>query len=159
MKRFLFSLITVAVVFASCAQNPADVIRVRVSKIYTEAFDSLLHHSYINDSLYMSAEYNRLNDEAAKLTQDGELGWYDCDHWVQGQDYDHPAFRILSVKVLSKTKSIVIVEVTNMGERVNVMLPMIKENGRWMIDDFIGICGSEKAMMSDYIKMMRSEKL
>ena len=77
MKRFLFSLITVAVVFASCAQNPADVIRVRVSKIYTEAFDSLLHHSYINDSLYMSAEYNRLNDETAKLTPDGELGWYD----------------------------------------------------------------------------------
>ncbi len=125
---------------------------------------SLLQESPDFESLYTSADYNRLFREVKAVDERipaGEaVGFFDYDHWVCGQDFQGLSMKIVSCGKAEAERYRVVIAVHNCGTDSFVKLDMVPEGGRWVIDDFCMMPDattdpdpalSEKARMRSYI--------
>lgn len=85
---------------------------------------------------YCSASWRKdakaVKEEEAKHR--GELGCFDYDFWIQGQDWNKVSFSNVIVGVSSPDKAVATIIVHNGGDS-KVSLSLVRENGQWMIDD------------------------
>jgi hypothetical protein len=86
------------------------------------------------------------------------MGFWDYDHWVQGQDWcDDLASRVDSVKE-EQDKAMVFVTITNCSSQQQLALRIVNEGEKTLkIDDFIvfsedGKSRSEREEMGLYLK-------
>ncbi len=136
-----------------------------LQQMYADVFTSYLNKAtdsevrykdcYYFDSLYCSASYKALEAEAFKLFADDGLGPIDYDHWYMGQDYSNDVnCRVQSVNVISATSAEADVVIHNFTNETEVKLSLVKEDGRWLIDDFTGPWGfSEKEEYRRYVRL------
>jgi len=81
--------------------------------------------------------------QAAKRNEPPTL---DGDPFVDAQDWEIPSFTI-DVSDKGSDKAEATVQFTNGGSPSTVMLMLVKLNGAWRIDDFIGIDGSLREIL------------
>ena len=89
---------------------------------------------------YCSREWNELVnkvDEIDSLYHSDELGFWEADYWIMGQDWH--ALSISDVKVIEMTETEATVELKlhNFDSAKPVSLKMVNENGVWKIDAFV----------------------
>ena len=154
--------------------SDAEVVRQRVQEIYSEVFKEYnLEDSLRNlDQLeglgayarrgefcrnYCSQEWNRLVsqiDEIDSLYHVGELGFWEADYWIMGQDWHQ--LSISDVEVLSVTPSQATVKFNlhNLDNVKPIVLLLVKENDTWKIDDFQDVDNDLdwKRSMQDYVE-------
>ncbi len=107
------------------------------------------------DSIYTSADYKALLSKvkAADKTVEanGEIGFFDHDHWVCGQDFDGLQMKVVKVVATAPGKCTAEIDVTNCGATTQETLDMVFEDNQWKIDDFKTDGQSEKAQMREYV--------
>ncbi len=117
---------------------------------------SLLSRKPDFEARYMSSSYNTLYrrvlaaDEAVE--KGGEIGFFDSDHWICGQDFQNLSATVAKVTRLGAGKCAAEVVVTNCGQRDTLGVDLVKEGESWKIDDFRRDGESEKAQMRAYLK-------
>ena len=123
-----------------------EEITARIEYMFKEVYEN----GKDGDSDFLTTEYKTLLKREQEVTPDGEIGYIDSDHWIQGQDSENPSMTVQSVEI-SDLRAIAKVKIYNFGYSTDVELVLIKERGDWYIDDFIGMYGSEKEGLKDYI--------
>ena len=143
----------------------------RVKHIYGLVYDSYRKNTInanrqISTEQFTSAEYNNLQREATRLTpQDNMLDvpGADHDHWVMGQDFDKKlSMEVLSVSDITATTATAKIRVEYFSP-TEVTLPLVLENGDWLIDSFITtseiegkkVVFDEKKELKEYVKKLR----
>ncbi len=115
---------------------------------------SLLSKSPDFEARYMSSSYNDILRKVRKLDNklaaDGYLGFFESDHWVCGQDFQNIKATV-NVGVMKADKYSTTVSVINLGEKHEVGVEMVKEKGKWLIDDMLFSGVSEKSSMQRYL--------
>lgn len=140
-------------------------VEARVQAIYADVFGwyakaekdpSVLQKMPDFDSQYTSAGYKDALSKVKAIDKqaeaDGEIGFFDSDHWIQGQDFQGLKMAVVNVVPEGKDKCKADVDITNCGATKRIALTLVLEEGQWMIDDFVADGQSEKAQMLDYVK-------
>jgi len=86
-----------------------------------------------------------------------EVGFYDYDHWIQGQDCDEKtSVRVLNVSRMEEKSAITHIEINNLGRRIRLEVPLVFERNDWFIDNFVenykGELLDEKQNLKDYLQ-------
>ena len=143
----------------------------RVKHIYDLIYDSYRKNAVnanrqISTEQFTSAEYNNLQREATRLTPKDnmlDIPGADYDHWVMGQDIDRKlSMEVLSVSDITAQTATAKIRVHNF-EPTEVTLPLVLENGDWLIDSFITtneiegkkVVFDEKKELKEYVKKLR----
>ncbi len=150
----VFALAIIAGTAAGCKQSgkhSEQYIADRVMQIYADAKkvypphteEGSQEHADINlDELYCSDDWNRwlekVNDWDNRHIPEGEMGFFDADYWVMGQDWDQMNVKDLKITDITgeRAKASFRLE-QNEGFDSNVKLILVFERGDWYIDDFI----------------------
>lgn len=176
MKQFITLALVVAGLFISCASKeqrsaveavPAEgveqteqAIHDRLCAIYADAQQRF--NVVVADSLYMSADYNRLQNEAMAIGERLNDLVIDSDHWVQGQDAKDPSVEVKTVTVDDATHATAKVVVTNFGKPTEVTLLLVHERGDWYVDNMLQMWEDElideKAWLQNYVSMNQNSK-
>lgn len=144
------------------AMEAVDAIYSHVFEVYNQyldmegiedaSYDSML----VFDERYLSSDYLALYRQVMAVdslyASDG-IGFFDYDHWIQGQDWDKLSFRIDTAWTVSPSEVHVKLTISNFGQ-ITVELPMVKEADGWKIGDFITFgpgAGSELQAMKEYV--------
>ena len=133
-----------------------DVVN-RVADIYRQVADAYTHDNPDTrrlNSLYCSKEWNRLTLIIDSIDSNlGEIGFFDADYWVMGQDYEDISADSIRVEKMVADSASVMIRLHNLGNLIPVRLKMVNEQGNWMIDDFIDVKYNYdwKASMMEYI--------
>ncbi len=108
------------------------------------------------DAYYTSGSYQvllqKVVDKDRALIMKGEVGFFDYNHWVCGQDYQGLEFAPVKTKRISDGQCRMEADITNCGQKQRIALLLTKENGMWKIDDFISNGQSEKSRMAEYVR-------
>jgi hypothetical protein len=87
-----------------------------------------------------------------------EVGFFDGDHWIQGQDWGADlSMRLVSTEVADSLTVRCHIVIQNCGTQTPLTVVMVKEHGRWLIDDFVSdpaqglTYASEKKQMEMYL--------
>lgn len=95
---------------------------------------------------------NRIN-EIDSLYNSDELGFWEADYWIMGQDWHE--LSVSDVKVVSMTERDAVVELQlhNFDSTTPVRLSMVNENGTWCIDRFVDVRNDHdwKQEMEEYV--------
>lgn len=146
---------------AAAAADPATQLKAIYADVfgwYTKAENdiSLLDKMPDFEAKYMSTDYNNLLaqvKEADKpLEAKGEIGYFDHDPWVCGQDFQGLAFDVVSTSQTDDSHCTVTADVTNCGTKTRLDIVLVKEGNDWKIDDFVNDKQSEKAQMKQYLE-------
>lgn len=117
---------------------------------------SLLSRKPDFEARYMSSSYNalyrRVLSADGAAADGGEIGFFDSDHWICGQDFQNLSATVAKVSRLAAGKCAAEVVVTNCGQRDTIGVDLVKEGAAWKIDDFRTAGGSEKTRMREYLK-------
>ncbi len=138
------------------ARKALQTIYADVFKWYAKAEKdiSVLKNMPDFDAKYMSAEYKELKRKTKtfddKHATQGEVGCFDYDHWICGQDFQNLSMKIVKM-VVDSGKCSADIEITNCGTKNSVTVDLVWENGEWKIDDFYISDISEKTRMKQYI--------
>ena len=159
---------------AKADNHNADALKARVEAIYKdvanvynkcnegEGMDLTPIQEAKFDEKYCSANWNKLLDEVAtidKALPDGEMGFFDADYWIMGQDFSDVSATDVKVEKIDGDQAVVVFNLHNSGNVSRVKLDMVYERGDWFIDDFTGNYSEDaedqfgwKGGMIDYIK-------
>lgn len=149
------------------ALDTAAVVQ-RVNDIYTDVFQ---HYE-----LMASPDWNRRltgikppavkfctrdwNDLVTQVTSfdatnvpDGQMGFFDADYWIMGQDWGDLKVSDVQVKAMTDTTATVELNLHNLGSATTVRLEMLQERDDWRIDNFIDLTHDIdwKANMKEYL--------
>ena len=139
--------------------------------IYDLVYDSYRKNAVnanrqISTEQFTSAEYNNLQREATRLTPKDnmmDVPGADHDHWVMGQDIDRKlSMEVLSVSDITAQTATAKIRVQNF-EPMEVTLPLVLENGDWLIDSFITtneiegkkVVFDEKKELKEYVERLK----
>lgn len=172
MKKFLICIGIISM-FIACSSNKANkhseaYLTERVTAIYDDVFGVYNENNTANglavisqrnfEKDYCSKDFNdvlkQVEDYDKEHAEEDDLGYYESDYWIQGQDWGDLSMKIESISELKENSAKVRVIITNFGEEELVELPMVFERGDWYIDNFItfGEYGyDEKLGMKEYI--------
>ena len=182
MKKFLLYISIVAIV-AACSSQKADkhseaYLTERVTAIYDDVFGVYNENNTANgwavisqrnfENDYCSKDFNDVVKQVEEYdkahAEEDDLGYYESDYWIQGQDWSDLSMKIESISELQENSAKVRVIITNFGEDELVELPMVFERGDWYIDEFGSKDeeGSDKAyfrrIISDGLKVRQKAK-
>ena len=153
--------------------SDADVVASRVQEIYAAVFkvyneeDSLrnLDIQMENDSWkcrdkfnhdFCSKEWNALLakvNEIDSLYHSGELGFWEADYWIMGQDWHNLSISDVKVVSVDEKKAVVEFQLHNFDSAQTVRVNMVNEDGIWKIDSFIDQSGCDwKHDLEEYVK-------
>lgn len=147
------------------ADSQEQNAEVRLQAIYADVFGwyvkaekdpSVLQKMPDFDSRYMSAGYKEALREVKAADKEaeanGEIGFFDADHWIQGQDFQDLKMTVAGIVTDGNDRCKADVDITNCGTTKRIAVVLVNEQGQWMIDDFVADGQSEKAQMLDYVK-------
>ena len=151
----------------------AEAVQQRVQEIYSDVFkeytleDSLRNLDMLDgpgasarrgdfNRNYCSREWNDLSRqirEIDSLYHADELGFWEADYWIMGQDCDQLSICDIEVLNVSPTEADVKFMLHNLGEAKPVALILVKEDGIWKIDNFkdMNIDMDWKRAMKEYV--------
>lgn len=151
----------------------AEAVQQRVQEIYSDVFkeynleDSLRNLDMLDgpgasarrgdfNRNYCSREWNDLSRqirEIDSLYHAGELGFWEADYWIMGQDWHQLSISDIEVLNVSPTEADVKFMLHNLGEAKPVALILVKEDGIWKIDNFkdLNIDMDWKRAMKEYV--------
>lgn len=142
-----------------------QVVGKRLCAIYSEVFGwytraekdvSILNKMPNFDSLYLSADYKalirKIQDKDRPIEEQGEIGFFDSNHWICGQDFQGLLMNIVAISPVKSKKCSANINITNCGTVNRVIVDLVFERGQWMIDDFRINKASEKGRMKKYLK-------
>ncbi len=157
MRRFFTKIVLFSMLFCGIAtifscntkQAPApksteNEVAEAVCNIYDHIFEC---YGAGNDSLdvfnrrYLTSNYNKMIDSVRAFDLQhcpGEVGFFEYDHWVMGQDFDKPSYTLDTVFVSDTLSDWYWATVTihNFGD-IKVHLLMMQEDGEWKIGDML----------------------
>ncbi len=160
----------------SAVNQEADtvVIKQRVKEIYDEVFKEYnLEDSLRNlDQLeglgayarrgefcrnYCSREWNDLVGKIAEidsLYHGGELGFWEADYWIMGQDWHQLSISDVNVLSATPTQAAVEFKLHNLDNVKPVALMLVNEDGTWKIDNFQDVENDVdwKSSMQEYVE-------
>ena len=151
----------------------ADAVAKRVQEIYQAVFkeynleDSLRnldqleglgayeHRGEFNRN-YCSHEWNRLSrliNEIDSLYHSDELGFWDADYWIMGQDWHNLSISDVEVLSVTPTEASVQFQLHNFDSSKPIGLHMVFEDGVWKIDNFLDVKNDMdwKKSMQEYV--------
>lgn len=157
-----------------------DALVARVQEIYAAVFkeyneeDSLrnldllegqgayAHRDELNQN-FCSKEWNQLLrqiDEIDSLYHDGEMGFWDADYWIMGQDWHNLSISDVEVLWTGSGEAKVGLNLHNFDTVSPLTLKLVEEDGVWKIDDFLDVDSdfSWKTAMQEYVKEETSKK-
>lgn len=134
----------------------AEAVQQRVQEIYSDVFkeynleDSLRNLDMLDgpgasarrgdfNRNYCSREWNDLSRqirEIDSLYHADELGFWEADYWIMGQDWHQLSISDIEVLNVSPTEAGVKFMLHNLGEAKPVALKLVNEDGVWKIDNF-----------------------
>lgn len=134
----------------------AEAVQQRVQEIYGDVFkeynleDSLRNLDVLDgpgasarrgdfNRNYFSREWNDLSrqiHEIDSLYHADELGFWEADYWIMGQDWHQLSISDIEVLDVSLTEASVKFMLHNLGEAKPVALKLVNEDGVWKIDNF-----------------------
>lgn len=151
----------------------AEAVQQRVQEIYSDVFkeynleDSLRNLDMLDgpgasarrgdfNRNYCSREWNDLSRqirEIDSLYHAGELGFWESDYWIMGQDWHQLSISDIEVLNVSPTEADVKFMLHNLGEAKPVALILVKEDGIWKIDNFkdLNVDMDWKRAMKEYV--------
>ena len=151
----------------------AEAVQQRVQEIYSDVFkeynleDSLRNLDMLDgpgasarrgdfNRNYCSREWNDLSRqirEIDSLYHADELGFWEADYWIMGQDWHQLSISDIEVLNVSPTEADVKFMLHNLGEAKPVALKLVKEDGIWKIDNFkdLNIDMDWKRAMKEYV--------
>ena len=151
----------------------AEAVQQRVQEIYSDVFkeynleDSLRNLDMLDgpgasarrgdfNRNYCSREWNDLSRqirEIDSLYHAGELGFWEADYWIMGQDWHQLSISDIEVLNVSPTEADVKFMLHNLGEAKPVALILVKEDGIWKIDNFkdLNVDMDWKRAMKEYV--------
>lgn len=153
--------------------SDADAVASRVQEIYDAVFkeynleDSLrnldqleglgayAHRSEFNQN-FCSKEWNELVnqiDEIDSLYHAEELGFWDADYWIMGQDWHNLSISDIEVLAVTPSEAAVQLKLHNFDSAGPVALRLVNEDGVWKIDDFLDADNNHswKKAMQEYV--------
>ncbi len=106
---------------------------------------------------YCSKEWNLLLakvNEIDSLNHEGELGFWEFDYWIMGQDWHNLSISDIEVQNVAENEATVQMKLHNFDSVQTVGLLLVKEDGSWKIDDFKQADGDMdlKRAMQQYIE-------
>lgn len=151
----------------------AEAVQQRVQEIYSDVFkeynleDSLRNLDMLDgpgasarrgdfNRNYCSREWNDLSRqirEIDSLYHADELGFWEADYWIMGQDWHQLSISDIEVLNVSPTEADVKFILHNLGEAKPVALILVKEDGIWKIDNFkdLNVDMDWKRAMKEYV--------
>lgn len=151
----------------------AEAVQQRVQEIYSDVFkeynleDSLRNLDMLDgpgasarrgdfNRNYCSREWNDLSRqirEIDSLYHADELGFWEADYWIMGQDWHQLSISDIEVLNVSPTEADVKFMLHNLGEAKPVALILVKEDGIWKIDNFkdLNVDMDWKRAMKEYV--------
>ena len=151
----------------------AEAVQQRVQEIYSDVFkeynleDSLRNLDMLDgpgasarrgdfNRNYCSREWNDLSRqirEIDSLYHADELGFWEADYWIMGQDWHQLSISDIEVLNVSPTQADVKFMLHNLGEAKPVALILVKEDGIWKIDNFkdLNVDMDWKRAMKEYV--------
>lgn len=151
----------------------AEAVQQRVQEIYSDVFkeynleDSLRNLDMLDgpgasarrgdfNRNYCSREWNDLSRqirEIDSLYHADELGFWEADYWIMGQDWHQLSISDIVVLNVSPTEADVKFMLHNLGEAKPVALILVKEDGIWKIDNFkdLNVDMDWKRAMKEYV--------
>ena len=171
MKKILICCL-ISFMISSCVSDKVDkhteaYLRERVTAIYDDVFGVYNENNTANglsviglrnfEKDYCSDDFNKVLKQVLEYDEEhskDEIGYFEGDYWIQGQDWDNLKMEIVSVTEFTDNAAKVRVNITNFGHEELVELPMVFERDDWYIDSFItfGEFGyDEKLGMKEYI--------
>ena len=154
--------------------SDADAVAQRVQEIYAAVFkvyneeDSLRNldiemefdswksrDKFNND--FCSKEWNALLakvNEIDSLYHSGEMGFWEADYWIMGQDWHELSISDLEVMAVTPSEAAVQIKLHNCGSVSPIALMLVKEDDIWKIDNFLNVENNMnwKKSMEDYVK-------
>ena len=143
-------------------KSNGDVLQ-RVEQIYQDVFSMYAEASENEgpitespDEKYCSKSWNDLLEKVIEYDtthHPDDIGFFEADYWVMGQDFDHPTVSNLKLVEQKGDRAIVDLDINNF-EVIHVRLEMVNERGDWYIDTFIDLDNdlNWKKEMEDYLK-------
>lgn len=151
----------------------AEAVQQRVQEIYSDVFkeynleDSLRNLDMLDgpgasarrgdfNRNYCSREWNDLSRqirEIDSLYHADELGFWEADYWIMGQDWHQLSISDIEVLNVSPTEADVKFMLHNLGEAKPVALILVQEDGIWKIDNFkdLNVDMDWKRAMKEYV--------
>ena len=103
--------------------------------------------------LYCSRDWNQTVAAVNEADKDDEIGFFEADYWIMGQDYQDISADNIIVETLHDKEATATLSLHNSGNTTRVKLMLVLEDGQWMIDDFIDLDHDSdwKQEMKEYI--------
>lgn len=120
----------------------------RVTAIYDEVFGWYRTHLDDTDVPDFDTDSRLATDYLQTLKAvrkhdaqlEGEMGFFDHDHWIQAQDWDADlGMRIDSVSVMAAEHAAAWITIHNCGTDTPLLLELMQEKDKWNINDFISL--------------------
>ena len=130
-----------------------------VTEIYAIVGGEIEVKMDINET-FCSKEWNKLVSEVNKNDEqkhNGEVGFFDCDYWLQAQDYGNVSISDIDVDFASADNATVNFVLHNLGTETPMQLAFINENGKWVVDNIIKK-GENAVNMKQEMKVYLSEE-
>ncbi|MBQ6227555.1 MAG: DUF3828 domain-containing protein [Prevotella sp.] len=124
--------------------------------MYAEASENEGPITESPDEKYCSKSWNDLLEKVIEYDtthHPDDIGFFEADYWVMGQDFDHPTVSNLKLVEQKGDRAVVDLDINNF-EVIHVRLEMVNERGDWYIDTFIDLDNdlNWKKEMEDYLK-------
>ncbi|MBQ9218939.1 MAG: hypothetical protein IJ160_12335 [Muribaculaceae bacterium] len=141
-------------------KNNQQYISQRLTHIYDVAFNNPDHDLLQLDSMFMSQDYNKLQNQALLIAQRTDDLVIDADHWVQGQEWTYPTMTIDKIENIHDGNATAHVTITshipdNESTTTQLILTLVYERGDWYIDNmqqyYEGELLDEKAWYKKYV--------
>lgn len=158
MKVKMFIVPVVAAILACGCQTGKEggEVRAALNAIYSEVIGEYNagkeEKNY--EKRFCSKEYNEIYAQTLKkddaLAEQGCIGFFDADHWLNAQDWGNVSYSIRGVKLISQDKARAKVVIKNLGQCQEVEIGLVKEEGKWKIDDL-----GDRERMREYLRENR----
>ena len=139
-----------------------DMVRAQVTSIYDKIFGWYIAHvdsmdiTDFDTEEYLSEDYMKLYRQVVQHDSElGEIGFFDGDHWIQGQDWSSDlSMQIGRVEVMDAEHACCNVLIHNGGTDTPLVLAVVRQGDKWYIDDFMDEPRdySEKEEMRKYLQ-------
>ncbi len=126
-------LLALILAIAVGAASPPKAIDSDPVSLITAIYQAYLDNTPALDDIY-SKRLQALLDKDAQETPEGMVGRIDWDVFVDGQDFDLSALKIVPVSQ-DASKAQIRATFINMGEQRNMLFDLVREDGHWRIDE------------------------
>jgi hypothetical protein len=142
------------------SHSPEDAITLQLTKIYSDIIPRLLSTESPDDSIglgYMSSGYRCIRNQMIKAEEKHPLNgpFLNYNHWIFLKDWTSIGYSINDISVISDTSAIASITIKNLSSSKTATLLLLKDLGKWSIDDFVIDGTSEKKTMSKFVNQYK----